>query len=725
VIVELMGKPETAMKTKVIKRNLNPEWKETVTLKDVLPTDSLKFTVMDKDYGKRDDFLGEAILTNGEFFPNGFGPEELLLDQKGLKYDVVQVKVDKEGPLGIEIDEAPRGGVVLKSMDEENMISKLSKGKVVRGMLLKDVDGHEILNVDQACDLLQDRPVNITFEAHPTIQIQVVVLNAPPSVGASSFCQSQQMGSAIPQPCRSEVPSSAAATPLQLHSQKLQPSSTKESFPSQAVQPSSAAATAAVQENFTSQSAQPSSIAGGQFRPPSRCQSAAPQQSDAGWQSQPWQPTSTSARPEQQWQQQIPSQPSYQGSMLPQAIVDPRPTPGAVVPAPASTAAFDQANSIPPSTGSCRWHAGPPSSHQLRPLDSSRVASVEFSARPPQSFQAMSSASVPQVASTALRVHVGQAAGFEGGGLRYAVCELMDKPHSRQTTTPREVCDWNEVLMLPSFEPGDVLRIAIFLQEAWPQQDVCLAMGEMASEMFFPNGMSEALVLDPLEEEMSMPPRIGLGIDVVDTEPSMLDGGDQRQYESLVSEQVGIPAYPSEMAMLQDAGPKRLSVLITRAQGLTSEVQPSERRWFIDPYCVFEIIGKPHTQFATQVATHTANPAWNDEHEIDDYVHGDALRFVILNKAGLDPSVAANSFVDSMAEDDEILGEVILEGAQFDPFGLNAWIPLARASRRYAGLLRVRVCIIGSPFRPKMSSQAPPASWGSVWFPGMDPHPCP
>merc|ERR1711972_1238972 len=40
------------------------------------------FTIWDKDVGKEDDFLGEAILPGEEIFPAGFAGE-LLLDKAG------------------------------------------------------------------------------------------------------------------------------------------------------------------------------------------------------------------------------------------------------------------------------------------------------------------------------------------------------------------------------------------------------------------------------------------------------------------------------------------------------------------------------------------------------------------------------------------------------------------------------------------------------------------
>mmetsp|Transcript_35405 Transcript_35405/g.64839 ORF Transcript_35405/g.64839 Transcript_35405/m.64839 type:complete len:855 (-) Transcript_35405:21-2585(-) len=612
-ILEIIGKPGSKTKTKVIKKNLYPKWDEAFVLKDFEAYDSLKFTVMDHDFGKKDDFLGEVILPNAEFYPNGLELVDLLLDQKSVKYETAEVKVEKEGRLGIEIDAGSRGGVVVKDIEKDSIIAKLSKGKVVQGMLLRDVGGQEITSLDQACDLLADRPCKLTFQAYPTIQVQVTVLNKPVQ----------------PPPQQQRPPASGYARPhLAAHEERLPPPTRP--MPSQPQRPP-------ITEPF-----------------------------------------------------QVPASGPLQQSGVSEA--------------------FDLANSIPSSTGSARWHAHPPTSYPRVPLDSSRVSSVEFGVRPPQRLDAPSavfgSGLTPSTYS--VRVHVGQAAGLEGGPPRYVTCELLDKPESLVQTEPQDLCDWNEAILVPGFVQGDILKVSIFQQEAYPQQDILLAVGDLASEDFFPGGLSAALDLQPAQADVETA-RVGLGIDVLPAEQPAGPCGSSSMCQAIT----GQPPI--------DMGPKRISVLIMRAQGLQSEIQTK-----IDAYCVFEILGKAHTQFATPVASQNQSPAWHEEHEIEDYTHGDSLRFLVLNKAGPDPALADHSFVDSMAEDDEILGEVRLDSQHFDPFGLNAWLPLCRPSRRYSGLLRVRVCIIESPFRPNTTSVTATSMWGaSQWHPGMDAYPGP
>ncbi|XAR71419.1 hypothetical protein NMG60_11028669 [Bertholletia excelsa] len=57
-IIVRMGKQK--LKTRVVKKNLNPEWNEDLTLSVADPSIPIKFLVFDKDTFSRDDKMGDA-----------------------------------------------------------------------------------------------------------------------------------------------------------------------------------------------------------------------------------------------------------------------------------------------------------------------------------------------------------------------------------------------------------------------------------------------------------------------------------------------------------------------------------------------------------------------------------------------------------------------------------------------------------------------------------------
>jgi hypothetical protein len=82
-IVELPGIPATRIRTGVIKDTLNPVWMHTERITNYKPGGSLQFTVMDQDLHRdQDDFLGRAVLTSQEFYPQGFSGEIFLTENQ-------------------------------------------------------------------------------------------------------------------------------------------------------------------------------------------------------------------------------------------------------------------------------------------------------------------------------------------------------------------------------------------------------------------------------------------------------------------------------------------------------------------------------------------------------------------------------------------------------------------------------------------------------------------
>jgi len=70
-ILDVHGNEPQSFQTKVIRDNLDPVWEETCEINYTFP-EPLFFRIFDKDFGKRDDFLGEATLTPDHFWDAGF-----------------------------------------------------------------------------------------------------------------------------------------------------------------------------------------------------------------------------------------------------------------------------------------------------------------------------------------------------------------------------------------------------------------------------------------------------------------------------------------------------------------------------------------------------------------------------------------------------------------------------------------------------------------------------
>lgn len=108
VIVRLQGKPESEVQTSVVMDSLNPTWKQNFTLQEYELGDSVVFEVWDYDKGKKDEFLGRAVLDHGQITADGWGPDTLpLLDAgKGDATITVQVDLPARTPIKVFIERA-------------------------------------------------------------------------------------------------------------------------------------------------------------------------------------------------------------------------------------------------------------------------------------------------------------------------------------------------------------------------------------------------------------------------------------------------------------------------------------------------------------------------------------------------------------------------------------------------------------------------------------------
>ncbi|XP_010551808.1 PREDICTED: protein C2-DOMAIN ABA-RELATED 1 [Tarenaya hassleriana] len=110
-----MGKQK--LKTRVVKKNVNPEWNEDLTLSVTDPTLPVKITVYDRDIFSADDRMGEAEFTIGTFL------------------EAIKIRHQLGG--------LPEGTIIMKVQPtRENCLSEesqivWSKGKIVQDMFLR------------------------------------------------------------------------------------------------------------------------------------------------------------------------------------------------------------------------------------------------------------------------------------------------------------------------------------------------------------------------------------------------------------------------------------------------------------------------------------------------------------------------------------------------------------------------------------------------------------
>lgn len=138
---------------------------------------------------------------------------------------------------------------------------------------------------------------------------------------------------------------------------------------------------------------------------------------------------------------------------------------------------------------------------------------------------------------------------------------------------------------------------------------------------------------------------------------------------------------PAQIAA-EEQPPERmhLTVTIVSAKGLRN----ADALGKSDPYCTCAIIGKSWTKFQTDTIDNTLAPVWNWEHVINDYTHGDALEFTVLD-------------YDEGPDADELLGKGTLSSAQFHPDGFTGDLHLSEAGKGTKASVRVKVAAQGAP----------------------------
>mmetsp|Transcript_69036 Transcript_69036/g.173969 ORF Transcript_69036/g.173969 Transcript_69036/m.173969 type:complete len:549 (+) Transcript_69036:184-1830(+) len=103
---ELFGRPQTQIKSDIIKKTLDPEWNYDGVIESCRAGDDLEFCVYDFDVVGDDDLLGKAILEYDAFYPFGY-EGDLTLEHPKKKDSAITVKIQCI-PLREDDEDKPR-----------------------------------------------------------------------------------------------------------------------------------------------------------------------------------------------------------------------------------------------------------------------------------------------------------------------------------------------------------------------------------------------------------------------------------------------------------------------------------------------------------------------------------------------------------------------------------------------------------------------------------------
>lgn len=90
---EIVGKPHSRIKTRLVKDSLDPIWDYQGEIQDFEDGDSLTFCVWDFDQGDDDDLLGKVTLNSSQFYPAGYDGEVPLEDVGGNSRPFLRIHI--------------------------------------------------------------------------------------------------------------------------------------------------------------------------------------------------------------------------------------------------------------------------------------------------------------------------------------------------------------------------------------------------------------------------------------------------------------------------------------------------------------------------------------------------------------------------------------------------------------------------------------------------------
>lgn len=239
----------------------------------------------------------------------------------------------------------------------------------------------------------------------------------------------------------------------------------------------------------------------------------------------------------------------------------------------------------------------------------------------------------------------------------YATCRVVGRPYLNvKTEHVNKTLDpvWNEEHEIEPYIPGDQLEFQVFDHDLIGGDD---RLGRAVLRWDeFENGMQGGMVLE--------------------------DAGKRQQGKAVINVRVQVIQLPAKQS-----NAVRCFVRIIDAKSL----RPADIGGTSDPYASCEIVGKPHTLCRTKVMSKTVAPTWDEENELFDFEPYDDLEFKVydFDRPG------------KYRDDDNLLGQVILKGADFYPQGLRDEVLKLTSTKGSKSTLNVSLSVVVPPvFKP-------------------------
>eukprot|EP00931_Biecheleriopsis_adriatica_P036221 TRINITY_DN20872_c0_g2_i1.p1 TRINITY_DN20872_c0_g2~~TRINITY_DN20872_c0_g2_i1.p1 ORF type:complete len:1300 (-),score=256.53 TRINITY_DN20872_c0_g2_i1:56-3394(-) len=221
----------------------------------------------------------------------------------------------------------------------------------------------------------------------------------------------------------------------------------------------------------------------------------------------------------------------------------------------------------------------------------------------------------------------------------YCVCEMKGhRSNGFRTKTIKKMLDpiWDHEGRVRNYKAGNSLVFTVY-DEDFGKSDDILGRYELPASEFVHKGFAGELRLK-------------------DT------GGTESYLEVKVSDLYG--NFPPEDAHA-DGEISKLKVHIIGARSLKAADVYLTRENSSDPYCVFEVPGRPRATFRTHTIEKTLYPEWRYESKIRGWKPGDALKFQV--------------FDEDWGKSDDFLGRAELKSEQFYPNGFAGELKLLDA----------------------------------------------
>eukprot|EP00927_Polykrikos_kofoidii_P071645 TRINITY_DN678_c0_g1_i1.p1 TRINITY_DN678_c0_g1~~TRINITY_DN678_c0_g1_i1.p1 ORF type:complete len:922 (-),score=173.11 TRINITY_DN678_c0_g1_i1:78-2741(-) len=274
---------------------------------------------------------------------------------------------------------------------------------------------------------------------------------------------------------------------------------------------------------------------------------------------------------------------------------------------------------------------------------------------------------------------------FSGKSDPYCVVHVAGKPDVKFKTQVIDNCldpDWNYVVEIPGWIPGEALEFTVWDSDMWPKSDDFLGECTLPSVAFFPHGFRGELAVNDVDAKPGSDQAfLILEVQVEELAPL------QFVQQPLVCSAQSSPSVETSRGLLLEgmgfaeggSNPEALESNGYTTGGSYPVLEDDLRAWTLtlsiisarnlrdadsgwagksDPYCVVQLAGKPDVKIQTQVIDNCLDPDWNYVVQIPGWLPGEALEFSIWDK-------------DVWPKSDDLIGRATLPSNAFFPHGFS------------------------------------------------------